>query len=82
MPKKQKNKKQFKKNVTYKKIKARIGGIDYKNPSSLTKFLSSRFKILSRQKTGVSAKVQRKATIEIKKARFLGLLPFTERHQI
>ncbi|MBU1017282.1 MAG: 30S ribosomal protein S18 [Patescibacteria group bacterium] len=79
---KQKKKKQFKKNITYKKVKARIGEIDYKKPSSLTKFLSSRFKILSRQKTGVSAKIQRKATAEIKKARVMGLLPFTERHSI
>lgn len=80
MPKQKK--KQFNKTITYKKIKVRIGDIDYKNPSSLNKFLSSRFKILSRQKTGVSAKVQRKATAEIKKARIMGLLPFTERHQI
>jgi len=75
-------KKQFKKNIVYKKIKAKIGEIDYKKPASLIKFLSSRFKILSRQKTGVSAKVQRKATAEIKKARFMGLLPFTEGHQL
>jgi small subunit ribosomal protein S18 len=81
MPK-QKKKKKFKRAKTYKKIKLRAGEIDYKNPSSLSRFLSSRFKILSRQKTGVSAKIQRKATAEIKKARFIGLLPFTERHQL
>ncbi|MFH1565679.1 MAG: 30S ribosomal protein S18 [bacterium] len=81
MPK-QKKKKQFKKTITYKKIKVRIGEVDYKKPSSLVKFLSARFKMLSRQKTGVPAKVQRKATAEIKKARFMSLLPFTERHQL
>jgi len=75
-------KKQFNKTITYKKIKVRAREVDYKNPSSLMKFLSSRFKILSRQKTGVSAKIQRKAADEIKKARIMGLLPFTERHQL
>ena len=60
-----------------------IPQINYKNPNSLLKFLTPRYKILGRKKkTEVSAKVQRRLTKEIKRARIMGLLPFTERHKI
>ena len=56
--------------------------IDYKNVSLLRKFLSSRFKILPSSTTGITAKKQRKIKFEIKKARIMGLLPFTDRHAL
>jgi small subunit ribosomal protein S18 len=56
--------------------------IDYKNVSLLKKFLNSRFKILPSSATGISAKKQRKLKFEIKKARIMGLLPFTDRHAL
>ncbi|PJE59281.1 MAG: 30S ribosomal protein S18, partial [Candidatus Portnoybacteria bacterium CG10_big_fil_rev_8_21_14_0_10_43_39] len=43
----------------------------------LRKFLSGQAKILSPRRTGVCAKHQRKVTKAIKKARLMGLLPFT-----
>lgn len=43
---------------------------------NLNKFISARKKILSRNKTGVCAKHQRKLTKHIKYARYLGLLPY------
>lgn len=49
---------------------------DYKNYDLLSKYLSDRGRILSRDRSGICAKHQRKMASEIQKARFLGLLPF------
>ncbi|GAB4219852.1 MAG: 30S ribosomal protein S18 [Candidatus Microgenomates bacterium] len=49
---------------------------NYKDTDNLEKFLSSRKKILGRDKTGVCAKHQRQLTKHIKYARFLALLPY------
>lgn len=51
--------------------------IDYKNSSKLRRFMSDRGKILSRRITGNCAKHQRLVTKAIKRARVLGLIPFT-----
>jgi len=53
--------------------------IDYKNIELLTRYVSSRGKILSRRISGNCAKHQRKVSQEIKRARFLNLLPYTGR---
>jgi small subunit ribosomal protein S18 len=50
---------------------------DYKDTETLQKFLNSRMKIMSREKTGVSAKNQRKLMKHIKYARYLALIPYT-----
>lgn len=55
----------------------RYDEIDYRNISLLSRFLDRRGRILSRRKTRVSAKVQRKIVREIKRARHLALLPYT-----
>jgi small subunit ribosomal protein S18 len=55
----------------------RIEDINYKNIAVINRFLDPRGRILSRRKTGVSAKVQRRAVVAIKRARHLALLPFT-----
>ena len=52
-----------------------INYIDYKD-RSLKKFISPYAKIMSRKKTGVCAKHQRKLSIAIKRARFVGFYPF------
>ncbi len=49
----------------------------YKDPETLKKFLTPRGKVLSREKSGLTAKNQRKLTKHIKYARYLGLLPYT-----
>ncbi len=56
--------------------------ITFKKPEMLKRFLSPRYKLLPSSKTGLSAKKQRKLTDEIKKARILAILPFTDRHFI
>lgn len=50
---------------------------DYKDVDNLTKFLSPRMKMLSREKTGISAKNQRKLAKAIKYARYLALIPYS-----
>jgi small subunit ribosomal protein S18 len=54
-----------------------ITHIDYKEVDLLKKFISERGKILPRRVTGTSARWQRKLTVAIKRARIMGLLPFT-----
>ncbi|MFH1519056.1 MAG: 30S ribosomal protein S18 [Candidatus Omnitrophota bacterium] len=53
--------------------------IDYKNIELLTRYVSSRGKILSRRISGNCAKHQRKVAREVKRARFLNLIPYTGR---
>ncbi|MFM2242632.1 MAG: ribosomal protein [Verrucomicrobiota bacterium] len=49
-------------------------GVVYTNPDLLTKFTSDTGKILPRRVTGVSAKLHRKITREIKRARAVNLM--------
>ena len=49
--------------------------IDYKNPELLTLFTTETGKILPRRVTGVSAKLHRKITREIKRSRAVNLMP-------
>ena len=53
--------------------------IDYKDTELLKKFMNPHMRILSRKKTGLSAKDQRKLALAIKRARFIALLPFVSR---
>lgn len=48
----------------------------YKEYEILSKFVSDRGRILSRDRSGICAKHQRKMAEEIQRARFLALLPF------
>ena len=58
----------------------RIEEISYKNIEMLSKFVDPRGRILSRRKTKISAKMQRRITTAIKRARHLALLPYTAEH--
>jgi len=55
---------------------------NYKEVLTLKRFTSDRGKVIPQKYTGVNAKNQRKLSREIKKARFMALLPYTERHSI
>jgi small subunit ribosomal protein S18 len=50
--------------------------IDYKDTKLLQRFISERGKIVPSRITAVSAKKQRELAQAIKRARFLGLLPY------
>ena len=50
--------------------------IDYKDVRTLGRYISERGKIVPSRITAVSAKKQRELAVAIKRARFLGLLPY------
>lgn len=50
---------------------------DYKDPQRLKFFLTERGKIVPRRISGLTARQQRALTLAIKRARVLGLLPYT-----
>lgn len=50
--------------------------IDYKDITTLRRYISSYGKIAPRRRSGVCAKHQRKLALAIKKARVMALLPF------
>lgn len=52
--------------------------VDYKDIELLEKFINSHGKILAARVTGLSAAQQRNMAKAIKRARFMGLLPFTK----
>jgi len=56
-----------------------IDDIDYKNVQLLQRFTSSYGKIMPRRKTGISAKAQRRLAREIKRARYLALIPYVNK---
>lgn len=54
----------------------KIREIDYKDLGNLQRMLSAQGKMLSRKRNGLCALHQRSARRAIKRARFIGLLPF------
>ncbi|MEK7095267.1 MAG: 30S ribosomal protein S18 [Patescibacteria group bacterium] len=56
-----------------------IKQIDYKDTEILKKFLNPHGRMISRKKTGVCAKSQRQLAVAVKRARFMGLLPYVAR---
>jgi len=60
-------------------INTSVRRIDYKDTTTLKKFLTPHARVMSRKKTGLTAKKQRELAMAIKRARFMGLLPFVSR---
>lgn len=56
-----------------------LSTIDYKEVGLLKRFVSGQAKIIDPKHTGVCASHQRLLSEAIKRARFLGLLPFVNR---
>ena len=54
-----------------------IATLDYKNASTLKRFVSERGKILPRRHTGLDATQQRRVAMLVKRARFMALLHYT-----
>jgi small subunit ribosomal protein S18 len=50
---------------------------DYKDYETLAMFLSDRARILGKKRSGVCSRHQRRLSVAIKRARHLGLLPFS-----
>jgi small subunit ribosomal protein S18 len=53
--------------------------IDYKDIDVIKKFVNPHGRLIARKRTGVSANHQRQLAAALKRARFLGLLPFVVR---
>ncbi|HLP44065.1 MAG TPA: 30S ribosomal protein S18 [Candidatus Nanoarchaeia archaeon] len=56
-----------------------IKHIDYKDVDILKRFINPHGRVMSRKRTGVCSKSQRDLALAIKRARFMGLLPFVAR---
>ncbi len=54
--------------------------IDYKDVSTLSRYITDRGEIAPRRQTGACAKHQRRLAVAIKRARHLALLPFAPIH--
>jgi small subunit ribosomal protein S18 len=50
--------------------------IDYKDVEILSRFIGPNGKILNHRRTGITSKNQRVLAEAVKRARFMGLLPF------
>ena len=50
--------------------------VDYKDTGSLKKMISAQGKLFSRKRSGLCAAFQREVGTAVKRARFMGLLPY------
>ncbi len=57
-----------------------IDYIDYKDVDKFRRYVTDRFKIESRRKTGVCSKHQRGLSVAIKRARHVALIPMSPDH--
>lgn len=55
--------------------------IDYKDIATLKQYVGENGKIVPSRITGTHARYQRQLTTAVKRARFLALLPYTDRHE-
>lgn len=56
-----------------------LKNIDYKNVDVLKNFLDDHGQLQNRRKTALSAKKQKRVAREVKRARFMGFLPYLAR---
>ena len=57
-----------------------ISEVDYKNVPILKDFITENGKLIPARITGTKARYQRQLSTAVKRARFLALLPFTDKH--
>lgn len=57
-----------------------IKEIDYKDLATLKNYITETGKIVPSRITGTNARYQRQLATAVKRARFLGLLPYTDAH--
>ena len=58
----------------------KLNDVDYKDVHLLKKFITENGKIVPSRITGTKARFQRLLAAAIKRARFLALLPYTDKH--
>lgn len=57
----------------------KIDYVDYKDVDTLKKFLTTHARIQSKKRSGISSKSQRAISLAIKRARYMGFLPYITR---
>ncbi len=62
--------------VINKELSEEVGKSTFKDLGIVSRFVSDRGRIMSRDRTGLTAKMQRKMAKMVKRAREAGLLPF------
>jgi len=55
--------------------------IDYKDLATLKQYIAENGKIVPSRITGTRTRYQRQLAVAIKRARYLSLLPYTDRHE-
>lgn len=79
------NKKRTKKIIRRRRqcffTKNKIDYIDYKNVDLLKRFVNINGKIITRKITCTTAKFQRQLAKAIKRARYMALMPYTNKHK-
>ena len=55
--------------------------IDYKNLELLRQYIGETGKIVPSRITGTTARQQRQLALEVKRARYLALLPYSDQHR-
>lgn len=71
---------QFRRRKSCRFKKEGVKTIDYKDTFTLRSYISESGKIVPSRITGTSAKYQRQLSTAIKRARYLALLPYCDRH--
>lgn len=56
-----------------------IQHVDYKDIDLLKQFINPHGRVMSRKRTSLTAKQQRAVEAAVKRARFMGLLPFIQK---
>jgi small subunit ribosomal protein S18 len=56
-----------------------IQHVDYKDVDLLKQFINPHGRVMSRTKTNLTAKQQRQVEAAVKRARFMGLLPYVQK---
>lgn len=69
------------KHAKFKKKALNYDDVDYKDVDLLKHYIMETGRILPRRITKVSARVQRKLALQIRRARHLGLLEFCDLHK-
>lgn len=64
--------------TTTVKQKGEVVKFDYKDPSTLGRFVSELGRILPRARTGLTAKEQKQLARAVKRARMIALMPFAK----
>lgn len=71
----------FRKKKSCKFTAEKVVEIDYKDLATLKQYIGENGKIVPSRVTGTRSRYQRQLAVAVKRARFLALLPYTDRHE-